>query len=80
MAYIVKDADESSRLMSTGTAAFKSFLTSNEDPNIMAPPAHSFSFVKRNLMSEIHRYNNHPNSGHPNIGNIRIPDFLKSSF
>jgi hypothetical protein len=51
MAYIVRDEDTS---MVSGVA-FKSFLISSEDPNLMAPPPNSFSFVKRNLLSEIHR-------------------------
>jgi hypothetical protein len=46
MAYIVKN-DE--------TSNFKSFLVSGDDPNLMAPPPNSFSFVRRNLLSEIHR-------------------------
>ena len=52
MAYIVRDEDTS---MASGVN-FKSFLISSEDPNLMAPPANSFSFVKRNLLSEIHRF------------------------
>lgn len=53
MAYIVRDEDTSMALPAGEN--FRSFLVSGGEPNLMAPPSNSFSFVKRNLLSEIHR-------------------------
>lgn len=55
MAYVVRHDDGEASMAAPASDNFRSFLVSGDDPSLMAPPPNSFSFVRRNLYSEIRK-------------------------